>query len=304
MLREALRDDKSEIYDVWKHAYPNQSRSYLNYYFKHLFDLGRCVLYTEDRRIVSSIQINEHILRIHGKYLMSGYLTGVSTLPDYRRRGHMRTIMESVLDEEEHNHLITLIQAFNPKLYEQFGFTTVYYQKFYTIYHEFLVKSQTDMISYAAEAFELLNVYQEFVTYFDGSYERDEEYYSLLLKELITNQKKLIVYRDEWKQVKGYLICQKVKNDIIVREAIYLESAVLLSMLKAALGKENELIIQVSEGEKLEKIFPLAIPKKQPFMMARINNFELFNKLFNTKVKTVKEAFEMGSKHLWIHEYY
>lgn len=304
MIREARKDDKSEVYDVWKHAYPNHSRAYLNFYFKHIFDQGICIVKERDRRIVSSLQINEHVLKFHNQHLLVGYIAGVGTLPDYRRKGCMREIMESALDEEAHNHLITLIEAFNPRVYEPFGFETIYYHKFYSIRHEFLEKACTNHLVYSADPKELLLIYQNFVEFFDGSYVRDEQYYILLIKALITDQKKLIVYRDEYKHVKGYLVCQKMKNDVVVREAIYLESAVLIEMLKGALGQHEEILVEVSQSEKLEKIFPLTIPKKQPFIMARINNYDLFNKLFNSNVETVSQAYALNKKPLWLHEYY
>lgn len=304
MIREAGRNDKSEVYDVWKHAYPNHSRAYLNFYFKHIFDQGVCIVKEQDRRIVSSVQISEHVLRFYNQYLMVGYIAGVSTLPDYRRKGYMREVLESALDEESHNHLITLIEAFNPRLYEPFGFETIYYRKSYVVRQEFLENVTTNHLVYSADPKELLNIYREFVEFFDGGYVRDEAYYTLLMKELITNQKKLIVYRDAYKCVKGYLICQKLKNDMVVKEAIYLESAVLIEMLKGALAQDEEILVEVSQGEKLEKLFPLAIPKKQPFIMARVNNYDLFNKLFNSDVESVSQAYALVKKPLWIHEYY
>lgn len=38
--------------------------------------------------------------------------------------------------------------------------------------------------------------------------------------------------------------------------------------------------------------------------MARINNPELFNKLYNLEVKSAAEAFASALRPLWIHEYY
>ncbi len=112
MLRDAGKQDKAEIYELWKQSYPNQNRNYLNFYFKNIFDKGRCIALEQDQRIISSLQLNEHILRLRDKQLKISYILGVSTLPDYRRRGHMRRLMESALDEAGHNHLVTLIRGF------------------------------------------------------------------------------------------------------------------------------------------------------------------------------------------------
>ena len=166
MLRDAGKQDKAEIYELWKQSYPNQNRNYLNFYFKNIFDKGRCIALEQDQRIISSLQLNEHILRLRDKQLKISYILGVSTLPDYRRRGHMRRLMESALDEAGHNHLVTLIRGFYPKLYEQFGFETVYERKLYTVPRECLHKVSLTNISYAAEPQELLQAYQNFTKHF------------------------------------------------------------------------------------------------------------------------------------------
>lgn len=100
------------------------------------------------------------------------------------------------------------------------------------------------------------------------------------------------------------LIYKIVKDEIQVKEAIYLESVPLMRMLRAISEPDKEIVIEVSEKEHLEKIFPLAIPKKQGFMMVRINNYELFHKYFHSQAKTAKEAFAIVKKPLWLHEYY
>lgn len=304
MIRDAQKPDKASVYELWKQAYPNQNRNYLNFYFKNIFEQGTCIVYEQDMRIVSTLQLQEHILQLHDKHITVSYLLGVATHPDYRRRGYMQALMESILDEASHKHVITLIEAFHPKLYEQFGFETIYYHKLYTIPKAALHTVVPHGISYSAEPQELLHVYRQFISHFNGSYTRDVTYYQLLLKEIIIHQKQLIVYRNHSGVMCGYLIVQRKKNELHVEEAIYLESIALLRMLKAAIQKEEEIVVEVSQCEKLEKLFPLCIPKKQPYMMARINHPALFSKLYNHKVHSICEAFALSKKPLWIHEYY
>ena len=304
MLREARVYDKSEVYQLWKQSYPTLDRNYLNFYFKHLFDSGVCLIEEKDQKIVSSLQMNRHVLHFHGRKLVCGFLCGVSTSPDYRRRGYMRKLTESMLDEAAHTHLITLVPAFQPRLYEPFGFHTIYYQKQYMIKKEELNKVTIQNVSYSAELKELLEVYQKFTSRFDGFYERTLDSYEMMQKELVATQNQMVIYRDENKEVKGYLIFGMKNGEVHVEEAIYLDSIALLRMLKCAIGKAEEIFINVSPSEKLEKLFPLAIPKKNSYIMAHINNYELFNKLFCCDISSVKEAFALLHKPLWIHETY
>lgn len=304
MIKESSVLDKQKVLDLWKQSYPTQDEEYLKFYFEHVYDDGIGILKEQDDRIVSSLEMNYHTIQFAGKQLKASYILGVSTLPDYRRRGHMLSLMESALDEARHNCLITIIKAFNPKVYDHFGFEVAYYRKAYTIHRDMLHTVSSAHVSNSATPKELLAIYRKFILRFDGCYIRDEHYYETLLKELLLEQKKLCVYRNSHNEVMGYIIYQKKKQDIIIQEAIYVESVVLKRLLKKALGMEKEVTVMVSMCERLEKIFPMAIPKKQPYMMARINNYELFNKLYNVKVKNVKEAFAILKKPLWCHEYY
>lgn len=304
MIREARAEDRREIFELWKSAYPNQNQSYLTFYFRVLFEQGTCLVQEQDDRIISSLQLNEHILSFQERMLSVSYLLGISTLPDYRRRGHMRQLMESALDEAGHRHMITLIKAFNPKLYAPYGFDTVYVHKNYLIKSQDLQKVSTLHTQKEATAAQLLHAYQRFTSRFDGYYVRDKVYYEYLLEELNLREKQIIVYRDPVQGIVGYLIYKVVKDEILVKEAIYMESIQLMRMLKAISQQDKELIVEVSDKEKLEKIFPMAIPKRQGFMMARINDYELFNKYFNTDVKNPKEAYAILKKPLWLHEYY
>ena len=304
MIREAKAEEKREIFELWKSSYPNENQRYLSFYFRSLFDKGTTLIQEQDNQIISSLQMNEHILSFHNRKIAISYLLGISTLPDYRRRGHMRLLMESALDEASHSHLITLIKAFNPKLYAPYGFDTVYIHKSYLIKPEDLHKVSTLHTQKEATAPQLLHAYQRFTSRFDGAYVRDEQYFEYLLEELELKEKQLIVYRDPVQGVLGYLIYKVVKDEIMVKEAVYMESIQLMRMLKAIELPDKEMIVEVSDKERLEKIFPLAIGKRQGFMMARINDYELFNKYFNTDVKSPKEAYAFLKKPLWLHEYY
>lgn len=304
MMREANRGDKQEIFQLWKSCYPTQNEQYLKFYFTSIYDQGVSVIQEQDHRIVSSLQMNYHSISFMGKRLKMSYLLGASTLPDYRRRGHMHALMQTMLDEAEHICLLTFMKAFNPRAYAKYGFEVAYMRNSYTISRDELYKVSTARINNKVEASELFQLYQRFAFHFDGWYTRDTQYYSTLLKEMEMEQKNILVYRNTRGEVTGYIIYQRLKTEILVQEAIYLESAVLKRLLKKAIGVEKELTIMVSSSERLEKIFPLSIPKKQPFMMVRINNYELFNKLYNMNVKTVSEAYAKMKKPNWCHEYY
>ena len=73
-------------------------------------------------------------IMLAGHILETSMILGVATIPSYRKRGCMHELMNDVLDEVEHRELVTLIQAYNPSMYTQFGFEMVYYRRRYTVH--------------------------------------------------------------------------------------------------------------------------------------------------------------------------
>lgn len=304
MIKEANISNKTEIYELWKSAFPTRSRNYLNFYFKHVFDEGKCIYLQQDGKIISSLQINDHILMFQGRKLEVSYFLGVATLPDYRRRGHMRYLMNMALDEVSHNHLITLIEAFNPKLYEQFGFETLYYSKTYAINAHYFDKVNAKGVSHNLTAMDLYQLYQSYAKHFDGYYVRDLHYYEILLKRAVLDHGNICVYRNKSHEITGYAIYSESSVEVKVQEIVYLESIALMKMLRYICEGYPDVSVTVSQSEKLEKLFPLTIPKKSAVTMVRINNYELFNKLFNTKVHSAKEAYAILKKPIYNNEIY
>ncbi len=304
MIKEALRDNKTEIYELWKTDHPNFDLNYLSFYFRNLFDQGKTLIKEQDRCIVASVTMNTHVLYFKDRLLEISYILGVNTKLEDQKKIYIRELMDSVLDEVNHNHLITLMPATYPKQYEPYGFQVIYTRKRYVIQREYLNKVFPIRVSYKASPKELLNIYQKFTYHFEGYCIRNISYYETLLKELELGNKHLVIYRDPNENVMGYLIYEFCKNQLVINEAIYLESVALTRMMKAIIEDYESLTIEVSQSEKLEKIFPQADSHTIDFMMARINNYNLFNKLVNAKVKTAKEAYALLKKPLWFHEYY
>lgn len=304
MIREAELQEKSLVYELWKQSWPNKNLSEMAYYFKHHFQEGTCIVVEDDLKIVSSLMSHPHVMNFHGMRLNVTQFMGVATLSDYRRRGNMRELMESALDEASHNTLITLIHAFYPKLYERFGFQVIYERKTYCIHYQDLAKIDPIHTRNSATAKELYQAYRRFIVHFDGTYERSVSYYEHLLKQVEEGMKQIVVYRDNNGETSGYLIYEIARNDLFIREAIYRNAISLQRMMKKIIGQYDHLYLEVSANEQIEKIFPLAIGKRSSYMMARINHIPLFNKLYCTNIKTAKEAYELIRRPLWLHEAY
>lgn len=303
MIKEACSLDKAEVYQLYQSTYPNVKKEFLDFYFANYYQDSTKVVFEVDNHISACAQMNEHVTRIDNHVLACSFISGVCTAFDYRRRGQMRAIMHSLLDQASHGVLLTYIQAMNPKLFEVFGFETLFVQKQYNIHTDMLKDISSKYVTFDASSMELAGVYAKFMQRFDGYFVRDAKYFEMLKKGMKALDKQLYVYK-KGEKIMGYVVCAKKGHEYFVEEAIYLEPIVLVRLLKAALGGKSSLILCVSEHERIEKLFPLAIGRKHMSVMVRVNQFELFSKLFAVKCSSTKEAMALCKKPLWCNEYY
>lgn len=303
MLKDATLKDKEEIAELHRVSF-HKKREELDYFFSDVYSTGKNIVSEQDNRIVASLFVKEHTMHFLNRYLMVSQISSIATLPDYRRRGHMDKLMHSCLDEMSKKHFITLIQAFNPKLYERYGFETVYYRKVYEIQRSYIENVSILNVKEEVSAKHCKEVYDEYCKCFDGYYERDLEYFEQMIhKAKKQNDMLCACYSPEGK-IQGYAYVKNMGRDRKITEIIYLDSATLKKLIKYSIGFEHSVQVEVTNAEKLEKLFTLAIPKKISYMMARINNYALFNKLFDCKVKNSEEAYQLLRKHQFLHEEY
>lgn len=303
MIKDIQKEDLEGIRTLWYQSHPEQQQEYIDFYFQNEFFKTHCIVCEQDGRIISSLAMKEHVMSFLNRKLLVSYLEGVATLPDYRRRGHMHELMNVALDEVSHNHLITLTRALNPKIFEPYGFETVCYHKFYMISRRHL-DIGTSGVSHQYDIQELLDVYEEYTKHFDGCIQRDIAYYRRFVERSMLQNGNICVCRDAKGNLSGYAAYHRTDEQAEIHEIIYLDSASFMKLAAYVCGSEDEVSVQVSQAERIEMLFPLAIGKRQRFLMARINNYELFNKLFNTKAETVTEAFALMKKPIMNNEYY
>ncbi|MDY6035476.1 MAG: GNAT family N-acetyltransferase, partial [Bulleidia sp.] len=122
MITKATKENTAEIKNLWKICFPQEDEGYIDYYFKNLFVPENCFIYVEDGKVVSAMIKAPHAIMFNDKVLRTSMILGVATLPEYRKRGYMKRLMEIVLDACEHTELITLIQAYDQNLYTPYGF--------------------------------------------------------------------------------------------------------------------------------------------------------------------------------------
>mgnify|MGYP003286130269 FL=1 len=304
MIRDAVDKDKQAIQSLIKMCFPIKSSDFMDCFFSSVYDYGRTVVCEMDNRIISCVHMQEMNIQLNGMAVKAMYLSQLSTHLDYRRSGYMQECMASVLDECDKKVLLTFAEASNPKLLERFGFQQASVHRTYDLPAKYFDKATTIGITDTYTASELLEVYMKFMNHFDGYKLRDVRSFERIINECLHCGEQLLAYRDGQGKICGYVRFKSRKDHVKVSECIYTGSTVLTKLLKAAVGTHRELRLEVSEAEHLEKVFPLAISRKRMYTMVRCGNLPLFNKLYNTSLRTSKDAYAIGYKPLYLNEKY
>ena len=272
-LYRASATDKAILYKQWKDAFAHDDGGSIDYYFNTYYDPTECYLLKEGESILSSLQVHRHTMVLHGKRISASYIVGVLTPMEYRRKGYMKHLMDEVLDMLSHQDLVTVLIP--------------------------ILSSQG--IPYTLDPQEYQTFYKEFTKHFTGYFTREDGYYEKRFGELKAEGKKVLVLKEDG-VVKGYCMFGIQPKSIDIEEILYVDALSCLKMISTLLNGKEKVFLHVSEHEELTRILPGSSANLEEYMSVRINDFDLFNKLYDTRVSSARQAMSLSGKPLWIHD--
>ncbi len=291
---------ETEIFHLLETAYPNMHQRMLETTFQRRFDPARCLYIAEDGKVIATLQMIVATMQFRNYRLEVSVFDQIATLPDYRRRHHMRSLLQAALDEASHNQLFSLMYVLNPRLFERYGFKCIHTSKRYLLAGNDCRRSKHHRVQTQGSSEQMAALYQRFIAHFDGYFLRDTLYYDRLLQRVKESGEQLCFYYEQG-EMKGYCLYILEHHEAKVSEIIYLDSTALKQMISYLSRDVNGVQLIVSKEEKIEKVFPFAIPRREAYLMARLNNIALFNKLYNCNVRHAADAFALLRKPMWNH---
>ena len=165
------------IKSVWRQCFTNEDERYTEFFFRLIYKPEYGYAITDRGRVVSTLCRIPHAIMFNGRVLATSMIVGVATVPDARNKGHMHDLMDTVLDACAHSELITLIQAYEPALYEPYGFRMIYNRSDYTVTRLDVQRITNVGCAYDPSPIDMLKCYSAFISRFNGFYARDLEYF-------------------------------------------------------------------------------------------------------------------------------
>ncbi len=275
---------KKTMHSLWKEAHADNI-SYVDSYFHTYFKEDETRVLRVDGNIEASLQVHAKNLSLHGKLLKTSFLVGcIGSLSD------RKSLVESVLDEVSKSDLITLIQTDHPEIYESLGFETVIESRVFNMSSALIPDFPMDGIVLDPASKDLVKVYNRFTKYFTGYFVRTEHDFELMKQDLRNQKGSFVGY-----SIDGVLCAYaRIINHgtyVDVLECVYDKSGSLLRLLSFVSRGVSRIVFTASESERINKVIPEARGKKIPFIMARINDKELFERLYHIKIISAYSAF-------------
>lgn len=272
------------VRDLWTYCF-NDSQAYVDFYFKNKYKPEKTMVVEEDGRILSSIHLNQHRLKVSGRDLATSYIVGVSTLAEARGRGFMADLMSSSLYQiRDMDQSFAILMPIDHRLYRRYGFETCYDMQEVKLDIIDLKKFKLDGSFRKAgqdSLGDLVDIYSSAMARYNGAAIRDSKYFSEFIEEMdLEGGHIYICYRDG--QPTAYLAYSMDGEDFFVREVYYNDMKAYQSVLKFIFNHNTQcksVTINTAVDDRLMDI--LDNPKDasfelKPFMMARIVDLEKF----------------------------
>lgn len=188
MIEYAKKEDIKELYAIWKDNFSFDDGGYTDYLFKYKFKPEETMIIREKNAIVSIASRRQHNYMINNTPVRGSLIYGVATIPQYRNRGLMKQIVGTMCDHAAYQELITFIQAYNPKVYENMGFSMMYYKTKYSLNITNSKIYPVDNCHSNVTPSEMLKIYATCMSKFDGYMIRDERYFAEYIQEIRTQK--------------------------------------------------------------------------------------------------------------------
>jgi predicted acetyltransferase len=129
MIQFAEDSTKQEVWDMWKKVF-GDSDDYMEIYFRHKYRNENTLIYFDNGKAVSSLQMLNYQFTFCGQEIPVCYLSGVATLANYRGKGYSRKlILKSFEVAAERNIPLAILvpqEDWLLSFYNKFGFAQTF----------------------------------------------------------------------------------------------------------------------------------------------------------------------------------
>ncbi|MGN0203650.1 MAG: enhanced intracellular survival protein Eis [Coprococcus sp.] len=128
-IRYAQPSDREELYHLWQACFHDSDR-FTDYYFDYYFRENRVLMLEDSARLQAMLHLNPYRLMTAGKPVDTFYIVGVATDEQYRHRGAMTRLLQTVFEDIRHDNVpFVYLMPADEAIYRPFQFAYIYDQQ-------------------------------------------------------------------------------------------------------------------------------------------------------------------------------
>ncbi|RNC64852.1 GNAT family N-acetyltransferase [Proteiniphilum sp. X52] len=129
MIQFADETTRPQVREMWKTVFGDPD-DYMEVYFRHKYRDEATLLRMEGDKVVASLQMLPYRFNFCGREIPVIYLSGVSTLPGYRRKGYVRELLIKSFEEAQRKDVPLMVLAPQEEwlvgFYDRYGFAQTF----------------------------------------------------------------------------------------------------------------------------------------------------------------------------------
>ncbi len=127
MVDYLKEEEKFWCRNLWEEAFPEDSKEFVNYYFKEKLKDNRILALKEGEKIDAMIHLNPYLLNVRNLQWNVDYLVGVATDKKKRHRGYMSQLLHRMMaDMSQEKVPFCFLMPADEAIYRPFGFTFIF----------------------------------------------------------------------------------------------------------------------------------------------------------------------------------
>lgn len=288
MILQNAREHKKEVQAFLKKAWHTRELT-IDEWIKYKFDPDRMFINIQDDQIVSILQYGKRILRIGDQECIASLIEFGLTEPNHRNRNYFKDLLEAYIKKCQCNDLISFVNTHIPKPFYNEDFICLSQTKTYTLPTGRVEDRSRIRTRKYRPSFDLYSLYLDFMKHFDGSILLSRQQFENELAYLNAIKKKIDIMFDDHYEMEGFAIYTLSENKAHIETLIYLNSNALENLFSSLSMVCDQILIDVSANEQLERLYPNLKHHKNSEILYHINNKHLFEIWKKDGFKTVEK---------------
>lgn len=238
-IRLANPNDRDQLRWLWSYCFDDLP-AFVDWFFQDVFEPDNTLCAAEGASILSAIQMIPRRMFVRGGCVRTGYIVGVSTLPEHRGRGLAGALLRSGLElMKSRGQLLSILVPFDFRFYRRFGWEATHYLHRIEARPEVLghVRDARGILPVGESDWEQLDaVYEQFCRPRHGYLMRDEGEWRRIFKDLALDGGLAYGVGDGNGGLAGYILFRMAGRSLEIRELAYRSPGAKRSLLGFVAG--------------------------------------------------------------------